>query len=73
MERNKVIDYFEKEEKATRKNRVAGFFNRKEEMESANKDMSKVCFLDWEIIKYNWQKKKKTRFSTYSWTKKNIS
>lgn len=44
------------------KNIVADYSKIKKKIESANKNISKVSFFHQGIIKYNWQKKKKTRF-----------
>lgn len=39
--------------RATKKNKVIERFDRKEIMESANRDKSEVSFLNQKIIKYN--------------------
>lgn len=56
--RNGVAGHFEIEEGATGRNKIAGYSKKGERMVGINRDMSEVCFLDWKIIKYNWQKDK---------------
>lgn len=61
MRKNRVIGYSGREERATKKNRIAKRSNKKEGIEDVNGNISKVSFFDQRITKYNWQKKKKTR------------
>lgn len=72
MRRNKVASHFEREKKAIKKNRVTSRPDKEERIENTNEIIFEICFLDKRIIKYNWQKKKKKRLSTYRLTKKDI-
>lgn len=44
--RNKVAGHSELEEGATRRNEVSKYFEKREEIEGVNKNMSEVSFLD---------------------------
>lgn len=56
MEKNKVIEYFEK----------------KEEIENANKDILEISFFNKRIIKHNWQRKKTQNFKPIGRQKKTL-
>lgn len=61
LEKNRFAGHSKKEKIAIKRNGIILYFNREDRMKSANGDMSEVNFLNQEIIKYNWQRKKKTR------------
>lgn len=60
--KNRVTGHFKKEERAIGRNEVARYSNRKKEIKYANGNIFEISFLDWGIVKCNWQKKKKQDF-----------
>lgn len=62
LKRNKASANSKIKERATEKNRVTSYFKMKKELKDTNKDISEVSFLYQRIIKYNWEKKIRTRF-----------
>lgn len=53
LEKNRVADHSKKDKWAIRKNRVARCFDKKEKIESANRDIFEISFLNRRIIKCN--------------------
>lgn len=51
--KNKVINHFEIEKEVIKKNRIAGHSKSKEEMKNANRNIFKISFFNWKMIKYN--------------------
>lgn len=53
LTKNKPASQTKIEKRTIKKNRVAEYFQRGEERENINKDISKISFLNQRIIKYN--------------------
>lgn len=53
LERNKITNHSEIEERIIRKNKIARYFKREREIKSANRNINKVSFFNQRIIKCN--------------------